>query len=147
MTDAPHDFVANHLTRLLGPAVETPSSTLGNRQVGYARSTIAATAAAAVVGVDHRVVSLVNNPDRPMAEDEGLLVVRVDGHIVEFAVLEWDSSCAGEDFYSMVFHGQGVGSGLREMRHTYWGEGGYLFYAPADVIAAAFEALKEWFDV
>jgi|ERR1700760_2449473 len=50
---------------------------------------------------------------------------------------------------SIVFYGCGS-SGLRELRHTYWGDDrsqpGYLFYPNGKAITAAFAALQEWFD-
>jgi len=48
---------------------------------------------------------------------------------------------------SPVFRGEGPSEGLRELRHSYWGGDGYLFYPPAGIIIAAFRALEEWFDV
>lgn len=51
--------------------------------------------------------------------------------------------------FEHVFHGGGPAKVLRELRHTYWGEpnnNGYIFYPHGKLIAAAFEALKEWFD-
>ena len=47
---------------------------------------------------------------------------------------------------AFVFSGEGPAS-LRELRHTEWGEDGYLHYPSAKLIIAAFEALKDWFDV
>lgn len=46
----------------------------------------------------------------------------------------------------LVFSGTGASGSLRELRHTNWGEGGYLFYVNGDTITNAFAALKEWFD-
>lgn len=46
-----------------------------------------------------------------------------------------------------VFHGTGPTEGLREFRHTWWGDGnGYLFYAPREIITAALKALDEFYD-
>ena len=49
---------------------------------------------------------------------------------------------------ALVFHGNGPSGNLRELRHTWWGEdgAGYLFSPNSKLIAAAFGALREWFD-
>lgn len=71
---------------------------------------------------------------------------------IEFAVLEWHTEYMhlGEVLaveYSMLFHGQGTGGCLRELRHTYWGEDGYLFYINRGLVEAAFKALEQWFNI
>lgn len=48
---------------------------------------------------------------------------------------------------TVLFHGEGPSSALRELRHTYWGEDGYIFYVHADTVIAALNALREWFDL
>lgn len=77
------------------------------------------------------------------------LVVFVDDiDSVRFALFEWQCSDANDTNrqFAMVFHGVGVGGGLRECRHTYWGEGGYVYLMPLDVVAKAMAALRKWFD-
>lgn len=79
----------------------------------------------------------------------GLLVLETKKeHWLNFAVMEFFSSDldGGNDTYSVVFHGSGVPSHLRELRHTYWGEDGYLFYPNLRLIASAFFELKNYFD-
>jgi len=85
----------------------------------------------------------------------GLLAVLEDGIHVSFVVLRWAS---GDNpiLWEPVFsgngpsgpgdHGGGGFRGLRELRHTHWGENGYLFYAPGALIADAFAKLERWFD-
>lgn len=48
----------------------------------------------------------------------------------------------------VVFHGDGPGgkNSLRECRHTYWGEDGYIFYPDGALITAAFRELAEFYD-
>jgi hypothetical protein len=49
-----------------------------------------------------------------------------------------------------VFSGSGFGDGLRELRHSTWGEGnngGYMHSPSGGVIVAALVALQEWFDL
>lgn len=71
----------------------------------------------------------------------------------EFAVFEWNSGPStvdgvecGPAMYAVVFCGAGPSGYLRELRHTYWGEDGYLHHLPAAVIADAFAKLQRWFD-
>lgn len=87
--------------------------------------------------------------------DSGLIAVQiVDDLHVSFAVFRLDSGPSERDGVivdgakmGLIFHGNGPTGALRELRHTNWGESGYLCYPTAGVISAAFEALKEWFDV
>lgn len=91
----------------------------------------------------------------------GLLVVleHDDRVHVSFVVLEF---AGGDDpiLWSPVFSGHGPAGpgpqtpgtdtdwrGLRELRHTNWGKGGYLFYPDGALIADAFSELERWFDV
>lgn len=50
-------------------------------------------------------------------------------------------------FVECVFHGCGPTGALRECRHTYWGEEGYIFYPKKRVIKAALKALEEFYDL
>lgn len=72
------------------------------------------------------------------------------GHILNFALVRFQqSNCDGSDILvECVMHGQGV-LGLRECRHTYWGEGngcGYIFYPCGSAITETFKLLSEYFD-
>lgn len=86
--------------------------------------------------------------------ERGLLAVDDSDPVhVSFVVFDFHSGPSTRDGdvvdgekMSLVFHGNGPSSSLRELRHTYWGEDGYLFYAQGRLIAAAFIALNEWFD-
>lgn len=67
---------------------------------------------------------------------------------LQFAVLDFHCS-EGDDtnaYGKLVFHGEGPTGVLRECRHTYWGEDGYVFYPSGTVIKAAFKALAEFYD-
>ncbi len=85
---------------------------------------------------------------------DGILAVLIEDVHVSFAVFAFamgESTRNGVvvdgpkvDF---VFSGSGPAGALRELRHTQWGENGYLHYPSATLIAAAFAALGEWFDV
>lgn len=82
----------------------------------------------------------------------GLLAVLEDDArvIVSFVVLEamvGEGSDGHPALYRMVFEGHGVSGSLRELRHTYWGDDGYLHFPPSKLISDAFAKLEEWFDV
>lgn len=80
---------------------------------------------------------------------DGLLAVLVDGVHVSFVVFEFHSSDADgkNKRLARVFHGSGPSGSLRELRHTHWGDDGYVFYPSAKTIAEAFAHLAKWFDV
>lgn len=81
---------------------------------------------------------------------KGYLVLNWDAERfwLKFAVLSFLSS-SGDDTeveMDLQFHGEGPTGNLRECRHTYWGDGGYIFYPSGKVISAGLEALSEFFD-
>lgn len=56
----------------------------------------------------------------------------------------------GTVFVSHLIGGQGPAGGsegLRECRHTYWGDSGYLFYPNKKQIIACLEWLSQYFDM
>lgn len=69
-----------------------------------------------------------------------------------FAVLRFGQSGTdgSNEFDQMVFYGEGPGGAkgesLRECRHTYWGDDGYIFYPDGELIAAAFRVLAKFYD-
>jgi hypothetical protein len=64
---------------------------------------------------------------------------------VSFIVLMWASGDA-PILWEPVFSGSGPSSSLRELRHTNWGDKGYIYYPNAELISDAFAKLKTWFD-
>lgn len=46
-----------------------------------------------------------------------------------------------------VMYGFGYTGSSRELRHTYWGEDGYIFYPEAEKITAIVEYCKKYFDM
>lgn len=69
---------------------------------------------------------------------------------LEFAVLNCLADEEEEMFdpdQQIVFYGNGPVGGLRELRHTYWGESGYIFYPDPLVICSAFVELGRYFDL
>jgi hypothetical protein len=85
---------------------------------------------------------------------KGVLVLNWDSNDKEdrlwlkFAVLEFAYSERDDTgiMYTCVFHGEGPSGNLRECRHTYWGEDGYLFYPDGRLIAEAFKELSKYYD-
>jgi hypothetical protein len=67
---------------------------------------------------------------------------------LKFAVLQFYSSDADGNSVQLecVFHGEGPTGGLRECRHTWWGEGGYIFYPKGKIITSAISELAKHFD-
>lgn len=85
-----------------------------------------------------------------LKQDGQLAVLALDELSVSFVVFRFAASTSDGShptLYERVFDGEGPSGDLRELRHTDWGKDGYLFYAPGELIADAFEKLKEWFDV
>lgn len=81
----------------------------------------------------------------------GRLIVHgaVEDVHIEWALLDCVSSQHSDgspDQYEVAMHGSGVGSSLREARHTYFGEKGYIYYVNPALLAWAFGCLREWFD-
>lgn len=81
-------------------------------------------------------------------DGKGLLAAVERDTAVSFVVFAFSSSNVdGTDaVYECIFHGNGFAGGLRELRHSYWGEDGYVFYPSATLIAGAFKELQRWFD-
>lgn len=73
-----------------------------------------------------------------------------NGVTLSFACFEWvtedDRDKDVKVFVKLLFTGEGTGSNLREMRHIWWGEDGYLFYMPLSKVIAALGELKKHFD-
>ena len=76
----------------------------------------------------------------------GLLAYRVKDGMVNLAVLAWAGGEGAECRYYPVFEGEGF-LGLRELRHTWWGENGYIHFVNRRTIEDAFEVLSKWFDL
>lgn len=83
---------------------------------------------------------------RDLKTRDAYLVLNKDENWIKFAVLDFHTGMDDDIFLSCVFHGEGPTDPLRECRHTYWGDKGYLFYPNGEVISAAFSVLSEFFD-
>tara|TARA_R100001086_G_C11840641_1_gene259010 strand:- start:1467 stop:1793 length:327 start_codon:yes stop_codon:yes gene_type:complete len=77
------------------------------------------------------------------ALDGGILVINNRDCIIDYAVVEYGNDVEG----TMVWHGTGVGANLRECRHSYFGEDGYVFYMNGDLFISAINKLKDYFDM
>ena len=106
---------------------------------------------------DNRVVDLAYAKQhfevRELCPDGWLILNRNDGFWLKFAVVQFHCSYdeGGQEVTEVepVFYGEGPSEGLRECRHTWWGEngGGYIFYPKAKVIKAGLDALSEFYDL
>lgn len=78
----------------------------------------------------------------------GWLIVDDKAMWIKFAVMEFERSETDDSNVQLdcIFHGEGPVGNLRECRHTYWGENGYLFYPDGRIIADAFKSLSQYFD-
>jgi hypothetical protein len=66
---------------------------------------------------------------------------------LDFAVMGFGYSVDDQIFLSVVFYGHGPMGALRQCRHTYWGDAGYIFYPNGKIIQAGLKALEEFFDM
>ncbi len=80
------------------------------------------------------------------------VILREETGTLYFAVARFISSDSdGLDVSVEVFwHGWGCGSlngsGLRECRHSYFGDDGYVFYIDGRIMSQAFKVLSTYFD-
>lgn len=82
-----------------------------------------------------------------LGHDAVLLIQISDTFWVRFAVLEWHYTGDEGPRHTMLFHGEGTAApNLRECRHVWWGEDGYTFHPPFDVVETALRHLRRWFD-
>lgn len=83
-------------------------------------------------------------------DGEGYLVLNWDAEKLwlNFAVLTFRCSASdGSDTeLDVQFYGEGPSGALKECRHTYWGEEGYLFYPNGKAITAGLKELSKYYD-
>lgn len=79
-------------------------------------------------------------------KDNTNLFVLVEDLKVSWALVRFHSSWDEEEWCSLIWSGCGLAGYLRECRHSYFGEEGYLFYAPLDAIANTATYLRKYFD-
>lgn len=85
-------------------------------------------------------------------DEDSVLLVRVTGEHqgVDWILLEWCGRTPGKDdhHYDVPAHGWGTGHGLREPRHTYFGQDGdgYVHYLDFDSLTWAIGILRQWMD-
>jgi hypothetical protein len=82
--------------------------------------------------------------------DDCVLLVEEVNHVVNFALLRYimgnPQDGPIEAVYVIEMHGSGIGDCLREPRHTYFGEEGYISYVSPKRLAWAFDILAAWFN-
>lgn len=77
-----------------------------------------------------------------------------DSSLIEFVVCTFgcgpSTNTKGElcdpELWRCEFKGYGFTGFLRELRHTWYGEDGYIFYPDIGLMQAAFKRLEAWFD-
>jgi len=84
-------------------------------------------------------------------KDRGWIVFKWDAEDgkdgwIKWAVMDWYGSWNNKQFVNVEFQGEGPSGSLRECRHTYWGEDGYIFYPNGPLITAAFQELSKYYD-
>lgn len=86
--------------------------------------------------------------EEPIPEVYVAIHLSEDGVIRSFAAFEWASEDDDGVYATLLFHGEGTGPNLKELRHTHWGRdgNGYLFYMPISKTIAALEVLKKYFE-
>lgn len=84
----------------------------------------------------------------PLIKDYSYLVLKWDSEKfnLDFAVMEFFMSDMSDTMLKCTFYGSGPTGNLRECRHTYWGENGYVFYPHGPTIIAAFKELSKYYD-
>jgi hypothetical protein len=82
-----------------------------------------------------------------LGEGSVAVVFKKDGCILDFAFLEWYTSNDKNVWFKLFWHGHGTLDPLRECRHSYIGEGGYVFYIKRKNFNLAFEWLSRHFDL
>lgn len=78
--------------------------------------------------------------------DDAKLIIRTESSWVTFACFTFSTQEGTTTYYDMLLHGEGTAPPLKECRHTYVGEQGYVFYMPLDVMAAAIAELQKVFE-
>lgn len=61
----------------------------------------------------------------------------------EFYFLEFDNGDSKETWAKLLMHGRGFLGNLKECRHTYWGDEGYIFYPNKKYIEAILNYLEK----
>lgn len=110
----------------------------------------------------HEISSEVNDSDKvysidkleelfevqELENDVYFVLNKDEDHWMDFVFLtfSYSESDAGDVHAKLLMYGSGS-TGLRECRHTYWGEDGYIFYPDKKQIITVLTALEEFFDL
>lgn len=80
--------------------------------------------------------------------NQGFLAAHNDGLVINYALFRFaESDADGSNVkVELIYSGQGISGGLREMRHTYFANEGYIYYLPMDMLIESFQILKKYFD-
>jgi len=77
---------------------------------------------------------------------EGKLLVQEIGATVTWALLDWAYGDGTESVYEICCYGMAAGGSLRESRNVWFGQEGYLYHPPVQLMLKAFEHLNKYFD-
>jgi hypothetical protein len=74
---------------------------------------------------------------------------KFSGGFMDFAFFDYSYLCddSNETYTTLMMHGSGPSNNLRECRHTFWGEDGYIFYPQKSHIIAALDWLEKYYDL
>lgn len=86
---------------------------------------------------------------KSLTVDAWILTKITGEHWLDFVVVKFYSSnfdMSESISVEYVFGGAGPTMGLRELRHTYWGDSGYIPYLDSKTVVAAFKFLSQYYD-
>ncbi len=86
-----------------------------------------------------------------LGQHNAYLAIKSDDNWVEFALFEFAQSDYEETLVQPIWQGTGPSEGLRELRHSWFGETsgdmrGYVHYLSMDLMEEAFKILRKYFD-
>jgi hypothetical protein len=86
--------------------------------------------------------------DLPLSE--AIIGINTHDLSIDFEVFEWSGEMIKPpegNFYTSIMRGSGVGGNLREFRHLWIRDEGYLYYPNLSLFAALETFLKKYFDM
>jgi hypothetical protein len=76
-----------------------------------------------------------------------IVLYTIEEHWMTFCFLAWSASSGDESWYTPLWHGMGPTGSLRECRHSYIGEDGYVFYVKKQDFIAVLDWLSQHYDM
>jgi len=87
---------------------------------------------------------------KKLRDDSFIVAYNESDNWYDFVFLEWESESDEGVFYKELCRVSGPGgkdSSLRECRHTYFADNGYIFYMKKENIRAMLDFLEEYYDL